>query len=155
MIFTGQENIDDVIFSPMMRPTVSPLNSQIYGIAEPSLAPVEDLALAAADFESLCRDQVLKPHASHILVKPHIRFWQSAPGAPILRVSGHAELEGFLESSVLRLAGYQLKSETPLTEEDARTKALELIDSALVQFLRKQFPNCQVTVSPSTVLHPS
>ncbi len=34
MIFTEQENIDDVIFFPMMRPSVSPLNAAIYGIAE-------------------------------------------------------------------------------------------------------------------------
>ncbi len=60
MIFTEQEIIDDVIFFPMMRPSVSPVNASIYGVAEPALAPVEDLALAVEDFEALCRDGVLE-----------------------------------------------------------------------------------------------
>jgi len=34
MIFTGQEDIYDVIFFPMMKPVVSPVNRAIYGIAE-------------------------------------------------------------------------------------------------------------------------
>ena len=55
MIFTEQEIIDDVIFFPMMRPSVSPVNASIYGVAEPSLAPVEDLALSVDDFEALCQ----------------------------------------------------------------------------------------------------
>ena len=33
MIFTEQENIDDVIFFPLMRPVVSHTNAQIYGLA--------------------------------------------------------------------------------------------------------------------------
>lgn len=33
MIFTEQENIDDVIFFPMMRPVVSRANRRIYGLA--------------------------------------------------------------------------------------------------------------------------
>jgi lysyl-tRNA synthetase class 2 len=50
MIFTGQENIDDVIFFPMMRPSISPLNAAIYEVQESTLAPVEDLALSFEDF---------------------------------------------------------------------------------------------------------
>ncbi len=34
MIFTEQENIDDVIFSPMMRPLISPVNRIIYNVPE-------------------------------------------------------------------------------------------------------------------------
>ena len=44
MIFTGQENIDDVIFFPMMRPVVSPVNASIYGVPESPVAPGGDLA---------------------------------------------------------------------------------------------------------------
>lgn len=36
MIFTGQENIDDVIFFPIMRPVVSQSNRHIYGIPLPA-----------------------------------------------------------------------------------------------------------------------
>jgi lysyl-tRNA synthetase, class II len=146
MIFTGQENIDDVIFFPMMKPTISPLNVSIYGVEEPSLAPVEDLALSAQEFETLCHDGVLKPHARNLLIKPHVRVWGSGKS----RVSGHVEIEGFLPNSVLRLAGYAIKPEASGPGEEK--KLLEALDASLVQFLRKTFPQCELTVSPPTVL---
>jgi lysyl-tRNA synthetase, class II len=148
MIFTGQENIDDVIFFPMMRPTVSPLNASIYGIQEASVAPVEDLALSFQDFESLCRDGVIKPHARNLTVKPHVRLWSLPSGQA--RGCGHVEIEGFFPNSVLRLSGY--KTEKSLPEEEEKKELLKLIDTLLVQFLKKAFPECQVTVSPATAL---
>jgi lysyl-tRNA synthetase, class II len=152
MIFTEHENIDDVIFFPMMRPTISPLNATIYGVEEPTLAPVEDLALSAEDFESLCQEALLKPHARHLLVKPHVRLWNVAGKG---RASAHAEIEGFLPSSVLRLAGYKIAAEQGLSEEAASKRALEVVDRSLVQFLRKTFADCEITVSPPTLLRDS
>ena len=122
MIFTEQEIIDDVIFFPMMRPSVSPVNASIYGVAEPTLAPVEDLALSVEDFEALCRDGVLKPHARHLILKPHVRLWSFAPAKS--RGSGHVEIEGFLPNSVLRVAGYKLKAEEALSDEEAKKQVL-------------------------------
>jgi hypothetical protein len=145
MIFTGQENIDDIIFFPMMRPTVSPLNASIYGINEASLAPVEDLALSFEDFESLCRDGAIKPHARNLAVKPHVRLWSGG------HASGHVEIEGFFANSVLRLAGFRTKSD-PSPEDEEKKKMLTLIDSSIVQFLKKTFSDCQVTVSPATLM---
>ncbi len=150
MIFTGQENIDDVIFFPMMRPSVSPLNASIYGIQDASVAPVEDLALSYEDFESLCRDGVIKPHARNLTIKPHIRSWSVPAGGT--RACGHVEIEGFFPNSVLRLSGYKIKAEKPLSEEDEKKELLKLIESSLVQFLRKTFADSQVTVSPATAL---
>jgi lysyl-tRNA synthetase, class II len=150
MIFTEQEIIDDVIFFPMMRPSVSPINASIYGVAEPSLAPVEDLALTVEDFESLCQDHVLKPHARHLMLKPHVRLWNVSPGQS--RSSAHVEIEGFLPNSVLRLSGYQLKAEAALPEEQAKKQLVGSIELSLVKFLQQTFPECQVTLSPATVL---
>lgn len=149
MIFTGQENIDDVIFFPMMRPTVSPLNVSIYEVEEPTVAPVEDLALSADEFVALCAEDTLKPHARNLLVKPHVRVWNAGK----LRASAHVEIEGFLPNSVLRVAGYAIKLEANLLEEAQKKRASEVIDAALIQFLRKKFPHCEVTVSPPTFLH--
>jgi lysyl-tRNA synthetase, class II len=151
MIFTEQEIIDDVIFFPLMRPSLSPINAAIYGVAEPTVAPVEDLALSFEDFESLCADGVLQPHAHHLMVKPHVRLWGSRSAPNCARASGHVEIEGFLPSSVLRLAGYRIKSETPLSEEEEKKQILDQLEVSLVQFLRRSFPQCQVTVSPATV----
>ncbi|MEY2428487.1 MAG: lysyl-tRNA synthetase, class [Verrucomicrobiota bacterium] len=147
MIFTGQENIDDVIFFPMMRPSITPLNAQVYGVHESALAPVEDLALSIEDFESLCADGVLKPHAGHLTLKPHVRLWSAAA-----RASGHVEIEGFLPNSVLRLSGYNIKSDQPSSDDDQKKRLLDLLDRSLVQFLRKTFPDRQITVSPATVM---
>lgn len=134
MIFTEQENIDDVIFFPMMRPSLSPLNAAIYDITESALAPVEDLALSWEDFETLCNEGALKPHAHNLAVHPHVRHWGAA------RASGHVEIEGFLPNSVLRLAGFRIKAGEPSFE------------AALVQFLKSKFPGSHITLSPPTVL---
>jgi lysyl-tRNA synthetase class 2 len=150
MIFTEQEIIDDVIFFPMMRPSVSPVNASIYGVVEPALAPVEDLALSVEDFEALCRDGVLKPHARHLMLKPHVRLWPGASGAS--RGSCHVEVEGFLPNSILRLAGYKLNPEQALSEEEEKRLLVGSIEQSLVKFLRERFPECEVTVSPATVL---
>lgn len=145
MIFTGQENIDDVIFFPMMRPSVSPLNAAIYGIQESSLAPVEDLALSSEDFESLCREGTIKPHARNLTVKPHLRIWKTAPAGGSSRASAHVEIEGFFPNSVLRVSGYKIESSTPEPE------LLKAVDT-LAEFLRKTFSDCQVILSPATVM---
>jgi lysyl-tRNA synthetase class 2 len=152
MIFTGQENIDDVIFFPMMRPAISPLNATIYGVQEAALAPVEDLALSFEDFESLCNDGVLKPHARNLTIKPHVRLWSVVSPLGRSRASGHVEIEGFLPNSVLRLSGCKIKSEEKLSEEEEKKKVLDLLELSWVHFIRETFPECHVTVSPATVM---
>jgi lysyl-tRNA synthetase class 2 len=134
MIFTEQENIDDVIFFPMMRPAVSPLNAAIYQIAGPAPAPVEDVALSREDFESLCNEGVLKPHALNLALHPRVRHW----GA--VEATGQIDIEGFLPNSVLRLAGFRIAADESAFGND------------LTQFLKAKFPDCHVTVSPVTVL---
>jgi len=78
-------------------------------------------------------------------------LWSVAPGKA--RGSGHVEIEGFLPNSVLRLAGYQLKAEEVLSDEEEKKWLVGAIELSLVKFLRETFPECQVTVSPPTVLH--
>jgi hypothetical protein len=82
------------------------------------------------------------------MIKPHIRLWAAGKS----RASGHIEIEGFLPNSVLRLTGYAIKSENPLSDDEEKRKALEAIDGSLIQFLRKKFPQCEITVSPATIL---
>ena len=152
MIFTGQENIDDVIFFPMMRPSISPLNASIYGVQEATLAPVEDLALSFEDFESLCDDGVLKPHARNLTVKPHVRLWRSQP-----RLGGRAPPATSRLKVSCRIAccgcpATEIKSEESLSEDVEKKKVLDLLELSLVKFLRDKFPECQVTMSPATVM---
>jgi lysyl-tRNA synthetase class 2 len=149
MIFTEQENIDDVIFFPLLRPAISPLNAAIYGVPESALAPLEDLTLGVEDFESLCTDGALKPHSHHLTLKPHVRLWNIPSGGS--RASGHVEIEGFLPNGVLRVAGYTAKSEKA-SEAEEKKKVLDSIEKSLASFLRKTFPDSHVTVSPATAL---
>ncbi len=153
MIFTEQENIDDVIFFPLLRPNISPINAGIYGVEEPALAPVEDLALSWEDFEALCREGALRPHAHNLFLKPHLRLWPANASSNRARASGHVEIEGFLPNSVLRLAGYKVASEAPMSEEEEKKQVRDLIENSLVHFLRQTFPQCHITVSPATILH--
>lgn len=152
MIFTGQENIDDVIFFPLMRPTVSSLNAAIYGIAEPDVAPVEDLALSVEEFESLCAEGRLSPHALHLTLKPHLRLWGAGTAPGQARASGHVEIEGFLPNSVLRLAGFRVAADGAADPTSAKTKFTEVLEASVVKFLRATFPDRHVTLSPVSVL---
>jgi hypothetical protein len=113
---------------------------------------VEDLALSVEDFESLCHDGVLKPHARHLIIKPHVRLWSAANPKGGTRASGHVEIEGFLPSSVLRVSGYKIKSEETLAGDEEKKKVFELPERSLVRFLRERYPECQITVSPATVM---
>ena len=111
------------------------------------------MALSLAEFETLCRDGVLKPHAAHLILKPHLRVWTARPQAGTLRASGHVEIEGFLPNSVLRLAGFNVKPDAGLSEATEKKQVLDLFDRSLVHFLKTTFPQCQITVSPATILH--
>jgi lysyl-tRNA synthetase class 2 len=134
MIFTEQENIDDVIFFPMMRPSVSTLNAAIYEVAEAEVAPVEDLALSWEDFQRLCNEGALKPHSLNLAVHPRVRHWGAAAA------TGQIEVEGFLPNSVLRLAGFKIAG------------AAASLENELAQFLKNKFVDSHVTVSPVAVM---
>jgi len=153
MIFTEQENIDDVIFFPLMRPAISPMNASLYGIQQTELAPVEDLALAFEEFQSLCKGGLLKPSVPHLTIKPHMRVWKAPSSSEPARATGHVEIEGFLPNSVLRLSGFAMPAVERLPEGE--TKVLESLERSLVDFLHKTFPEVKVTVSPPTALHSS
>jgi hypothetical protein len=146
MIFTGQENIDDVIFFPMMRPSISPLNASIYGVQEALVQPLEDLALTLEDFEALCGQGLFKPHARNLIVKPHVRLWGKG------RASGHVEIDGFLPNSVLRLASSQIEAGATPPEISQKKRVLDRLERSLPEFLKKTFPHCELTVSPATVM---
>jgi lysyl-tRNA synthetase class 2 len=151
MIFTGQENIDDVIFFPMMRPSISPLNAAIYGVPENSAAPVDDLALSFDEFEALCAAGSLKPATRNLLVKPHLRVWKTTAAGGKSAVSAHAEIEGFLPNGVLRVAGCKIQP-AEISSEDDQKKISDFLEKSWGTFLHKKFPDCESIVSLATVL---
>lgn len=146
MIFTGQENIDDIIFFPLMRPSVSHINAQVYGIREQALTPVENLALSEDEFEGLCKDGQLKPQTTHLTIKPHLRLW---PGG---RYTGHVDVASFLADSIVHLTGFNIELPKSISDDEAKEIFLGKLEVSLLAFLRKTFPQCQITVSPTTLM---
>jgi len=126
------------------------LNAAIYGLAEPSLAPLEDLVLSFKEFKELCKEGLLKPSSLNLAVKSHLRLWGKA------RVTGHVEIAGFFENMLLRVAlGEAISAETLaedwggyIPKKDERS-LLELVKRRL----EKEFPGCKVTTSPSSGMH--
>lgn len=143
MIFTEQENIDDVIFFPLLRPTVSPINALLYGIEKPAEPAPTDWVGAATvtldEFKRLCRDGALAPHRSELIVRPNVRMWSSVAPAAVIRFTAHVDLEGFLSHGAIRITGAMLAhdSNDPVSAADT-----------IVEFLNAQFPAVRVKVVP-------
>ncbi len=141
MIFTEQENIDDVIFFPLMRPVVSSLNAQLYGIEKPpEPAPTDWLGAATItldEFKRLCRDGALTPHRSDLIVRPNVRMWSSIAPAAVIRFTAYADVEGFLNHGTLRITGVQL----PHDSNDPVASADELM-----AFIGSYFPEHRASV---------
>ncbi len=145
MIFTEQENIDDVIFFPLMRPVVSPINAQLYGIEKPPEPAATDWVGAATitleEFKRLCRDGALAPHRSDLILRPNVRMWSSVAPAAVTRFTAHVDLEGFLSHGNIRITGVHLAHDN--------TDPVVAADD-LVAFLGLQFPAHRVAVVTPT-----
>jgi lysyl-tRNA synthetase class 2 len=151
MIFTEQDNIDDVIFFPIMRPLLSPVNAAIYGINElPSgkEGAVFEEAMTIDEFQTLVEDGLLQPHSSTIIVRPCLRIWDKTTKDGVWKASGHLDLEGFLESGRLILAGYEVKSEEPMDPTREIRGLIDAIELGVCQPIRSHFGNCTISVDP-------
>ncbi len=141
MIFTEQENIDDVIFFPLMRPVITPVNAQIYGIEKsPDPAPVDwaGASLTLEEFRKLARDGALHAHSAEVIVRPGVRMWSTAAPAAVTRFTAFADVEGCLPHGAIRVTGLHL----PHDNAEPATAAEELI-----AFLREHFPGVNVVVA--------
>ncbi len=128
MIFTEQENIDDVIFFPLMRPSMSAFNQEIFGVEARALEPVQDLAVTIAEAAALIAGGSLKPIGSRVNVKPTVRIW---PQGGTFRVTGQAEVEGFEGVGVAHLSGYARTSDKPVKSEDEITAFRAFLEKEL------------------------
>jgi lysyl-tRNA synthetase class 2 len=141
MIFTEQENIDDVIFFPLMRPSISPFNASIYGVDEHALAPVEDLSLTVDEARDLLSGGALMPTGQNITIKPHVRVWTTAGK---VHVTGHAEMEGFTRVGVIHLAGYKRAIEGAF-KIDAEVELFKThLETELGAALKSKYPDAKL-----------
>jgi lysyl-tRNA synthetase class 2 len=147
MIFTGQENIDEVIFFPLMRPVISAVNRAIYGVADYPGAPadVRDLVLTLEAFEGLVRDDVLRPQTANLLIRPHLRVWNGPEGRWL--ATGTIEIEGFQENGLVRLAGYHAAGEGNIDREREKKAFAEFASVNVQAALRLSFPDRAVELA--------
>ncbi|MGV3772608.1 MAG: lysine--tRNA ligase [Verrucomicrobiales bacterium] len=147
MIFTEQENIDDVIFFPMMRPTVSNFNAEVYGIEDRVTGPVEDLTLSFEEFTSLALTGHLLPKRKTLVVHPCIRIWPGNSKEQKSKAHGWLEVEGFLNNGVLRLAGYQLEIEGNANEKEIKEKLAAFAHEKLNNALQGKVPEIKIRIA--------
>ncbi len=144
MIFTEQENIDDVIFFPLLRPVISPINAQLYGIekpAEPGPANWDGAAAVTFDeFKRLSRDGAITAHGSALILRPAVRMWSSIAPAAVTRFTAYADIEGLLPHGSVRVAGL------PLPHDETTPESA--VDE-LVAFLKATFPGREVNIAPT------
>ena len=139
MIFTEQENIDDVIFFPLMKPAVSTFNAEVYGIEDRS-GPVEDLTLTFEQFDALAKDGLLHPKRNGLVLHPHVRVWNPAVRGQPFRVTGFVDVDGFFTNGVLRLSGYTLTSDKPGSERDQLQIVGDRAAAVLTSALKEKHP---------------
>lgn len=130
MIFTDEENIDNVIFFPMMRPVLSPVNAAIYGIDElPNIARErEEILLTMDEFEELISDKIIKPETDALQIRPYLRIWKKPTSDEHWKANGYVEVDGFLNNKRLRIAGYAVRSEKPVDAKDEARKYREFVE---------------------------
>lgn len=149
MILTEQENIDDVIFFPLMRPVTSQTNRTIYQIPhqpKPCGTPRE-MTLTHDGFERLLQEGLLQPEADTIVIQPHVCVWQWPLAQGRWSSTGHLEISGLLPGTTLRLAGYdEIGVDRPDILTECR-KILDLAERSYAEPIRKRFPDRMVQVA--------
>jgi hypothetical protein len=146
MIFTEHENIDDVIFSPLMRPALTPVNRAIYDVPETPEAEEHgarpDVVLSVEDFQSLMSEGNLKPSAEGVHINPSVKIWPPAADGDPWKATGSVEITGLLQGEKVIVSGYRKTSSEKL-ELGPETKKLI---AAARQSLRSRYPECAITV---------
>jgi lysyl-tRNA synthetase, class II len=160
MIFTGQEDIYDVIYFPMMKPLISPVNRAIYSgdswdsNAVEAAAVSSELSVPAQEFEELLRLEILQPASRTFTVTPHL---QISPKSSLLGgwlASGYLEIEGIIPGSNVTLTGYHAHSAAPLEFEQENRKLRALADRMVIAPLKAKFQEAAVRLKDTVNLGP-
>ncbi len=110
MIFTEQENIDDVIFFPIMRPTNNAVNQKIYELDK---MPTQDLigvevSLTAEEFNQMIKEGILSSQPAQLTIRPHLQIWSKSMVTDLGKANGFIEIEGLMKQRILRISGYPM-----------------------------------------------
>jgi lysyl-tRNA synthetase, class II len=99
MIFTGQEDIYDVIFFPMMKPNLTEVNKILFDVKdEDANQDSVDIVLTADEFAAWLKEGKLKPKSAAIALTPIETEWQG------IKLK-HYELTGFNNNGRVTVRG--------------------------------------------------
>jgi lysyl-tRNA synthetase class 2 len=143
MIFNEQENIDDVIFFPIMKPHLSKANKEIFGAQEQKADESLDILITFDEFQEFILNR-LKGSVQEVIIKPYLRFWENEN---IFKASGSAEIIGLFKNRSVKLAGYSEKSDNPLEKEQKISKFNDYIQKSIFSFLQKKFNKAEINLA--------
>ncbi len=154
MLFTEQDNIDDVIFFPLMKPVLSDENTEIYNIEElPDISHEgEDILLTIDELEEFITEDIFYPETTQIIVRPYLRKWKRAGLDKHWRASGHIEIEGFVKDTKLRVVGYKVKAEDELNEEEEKNRFKDLVELSLPSTITKYSDRYEIVIKDVVTL---
>ena len=149
MILTEQDNIDDVVFFPLMKPQLSKENRMIFGVASPSptLANEEEVVVAFDELDNLMKDRLLRPASNRVLIRPFLEIWPHSVGTGPFRASGYLIINGLLANRLLRVPGYMVATDDQPTFDEEARKFLDLIALGLEAGMRRRFPGIEIEIS--------
>jgi lysyl-tRNA synthetase class 2 len=154
MIFAEKENIDDVIFFPMMKPHVSPMNAIIYEVDKLENLPEKgeeekEINLSIDDFSDLVSEEVLTPAPEDIVIYPHLRIWGKPSGKGQWKASGYMDIRGFLKNKKVRVVGYSTgsaeKLDIPTEKESFKTFIEKSINETICKYSGKEKNDVKIT----------
>lgn len=145
MIFTGEEDIYNIIFFPMMKPVLSQANAAIFGIDElPKFGFKDDVLLAQEEFEALLEEGVLVPESEQINLHLHLRIWEKPTAEGNWKVTGYTEANGFLKNKRLKISGYSAESKDKVNKAEALQQYKQFVIKNFIVKVKEKFSGCKV-----------
>ena len=145
MIFTGKEDIYDILFFPMMKPVLSQANAAIFGLDElPTFGIREEVPLTIDEFDELVAEGVLAPDSTRITLVPHLRVWGKPTPTGAWKVTAHLAINGFQRNKRLTITGYAAESKEKVNAVEALKQFRAYAEQNIAQKLRERFPHLVV-----------
>jgi lysyl-tRNA synthetase class 2 len=147
MIFTGEEDIYNIIFFPMMKPVLSQANAAIFGIDElPKFGFKEDVLVSQEEFEALLTEGVLSPESTLINLRLHLRVWEKPTAEGNWRATGYLEASGFLKNKRLKITGYGTESKEKINKVEALQRYKQFAIKNFIVKVKEKFSDCKVRI---------
>lgn len=141
MIFSEERNIDDVIFFPLMRPVMSDLNREIYGLTDAAHDPSSSspLFVTVDDLEDLLLGLANPEDHKTVSLDPSLRFVHSPTGSTAEQTHqgyGSVLIHGLVESGLV-VSGYRVTVVGPLKAAKEVKRFAKKIEAVLAPVIRR------------------